>query len=327
MYQYVLKKLKIAVRARYLQAAGLLALPLLGGCTDLRLLDSGGPIGAADRDVILAAFGLMLIVMVPVIVMSLAIPWHYRATNTKATYNPDWKDSNRIETIVWLVPALVVTALAVLVWIATHRLDPYKPIASGQDPVQVEAVSMDWKWLFIYPRLGIATVNQLVFPAKTPLSLHITSDSVMTSFFVPRLGSQIYAMAGMQTRLNLLADKPGKYLGENTQYSGAGFSGMHFDAVAMTRDDFDHWVAKVRRSRLVLDRTQLARLEQPKAWVPVEHYARVTPHLFESIIHRYRPAMSSNAATATPAQATGSGRRSQPVAPPAWQDIDLREGS
>lgn len=272
----------------FLRGTGLLLLPLLSGCSDLRLLEPGGPIGAADRNVILVAFGLMLIVLIPAVIMSFAIPWHYRATNPKAVYAPDWKESNRIEAVVWTVPALIVAALGVLVWISTERLDPYKPIASAQAPVEVEAVSMDWKWLFIYPHLGIATVNQLAFPAKTPLSLRITSDTVMTAFFIPRLGSQIYAMAGMDTRLNLEADKPGKYLGENTQYSGRGFSRMHFDALAMSRTDFNRWVKKVRQSPQVLDHASLAQLEKPSAGVPVEHFSAVSTNLFDSIIAKYK---------------------------------------
>ncbi|MGA7979200.1 MAG: ubiquinol oxidase subunit II [Chromatiaceae bacterium] len=276
------------MRGILFRTAGLLVLPLLSGCSDLRLLEPGGPIGTADRNVILVAFGLMLIVVVPVIIMSLVIPWRYRATNTKAVYAPNWKHSNRIEAVVWTVPTVIVAALGVLVWFSTHRLDPYKPVASTQAPVQVEAVSMDWKWLFIYPKLGIASVNQLVFPAKTPLSLHITSDTVMTSFFIPKLGSQIYAMAGMETRLNLEADNPGKYLGENTQYSGDGFSHMHFDALATSREDFRRWVKKVRQSPKALDRTRLAQLEKPSAKVPVEHFSPVSTNLFDSIMAKYQ---------------------------------------
>jgi cytochrome o ubiquinol oxidase subunit 2 len=300
------------MRRLSLRAAGFLLLPLLSGCSDLRLLEPGGPIGAADRDVILAAFGLMLIVLIPAIIMSIAIPWHYRATNKKAVYAPDWKHSNRIEAVVWTVPALVVAALGLLVWVSTHRLDPYKPIASAQAPVEVEAVSMDWKWLFIYPQLGIATVNQLAFPAKTPLSLRITSDTVMTSFFIPRLGSQIYAMAGMDTRLNLAADKPGKYLGENTQYSGRGFSRMHFDALAMSRKDFNRWVKKVRQSPRVLDRASLAQLEKPSAGVPVEHFSAVSSKLFDSIIAKYKHPSSGRAKTAA-----GSAAVQKPAPAPA----------
>jgi cytochrome o ubiquinol oxidase subunit 2 len=299
--------------------------PLLSGCSDLYILEPKGPIGEAERILILQSFGLMLIVVVPVIVLSILIPWRYRATNTKATYTPDWAHSILIEVVVWLVPALIVGALGVLMWGSTHRLDPYKPIASDVPPLEVEAVSLDWKWLFIYPQLSIATLNQLVFPAKTPLSLRITSDTVMTSFFVPQLGSQIYAMAGMETKLNLEADKTGKYLGENTQYSGNGYSYMRFDAMATTKEDFDRWVEKVKRSPEVLDHERLAEIEKPSARVPVEHFSGVTPKLFDSIIAKY---MSMGGDESMPAAGQGAGtglmdelrfdfeRNSKPGGPP-----------
>ena len=171
---------------------------------------------------------------------------------------------------------------------APRRPNPYKPLVADAPPVRVEAVSLDWKWLFIYPDQGIATVNQLVFPAKTPLSLRLTSDSVMTAFFVPELGSQIYSMAGMQTQLNLMADAPGHYWGDNTQYSGNGFHDMHFEAKAVTPDEFQHWVAQVRRSPHRLDTEGFAQLEQPsKGWVPVKHFSDVVPGLFESIMGKF----------------------------------------
>jgi cytochrome o ubiquinol oxidase subunit II len=272
------------------QAAAIAPTTQVGATTapsGLVVLDPRGPIGEAERTVIFEAVGLMLIVVVPVILLSLWIPRHYRAGNTKAKYDPGWTHSNALEAVVWLVPALIVAALGALVWVSTHRLDPYKPIASTVPPVEVQAISMDWKWLFIYPQFGIATVNQLVFPANTPLSLRITSDSVMTAFFVPQLGSQIYAMAGMETRLNLQADAPGSYLGENSQYSGKGFSQMHFEVRATSREDFDRWVDKVRRSPETLDSDRLVRLERPSTAAPVEHFSQVTANLFETIVGKY----------------------------------------
>jgi len=273
-----------------LRNAGILTLgllPLLAGCSDLRVLQPVGPIGLADRQVILIAFALMMIVVIPVIVMSVAIPWRYRAGNRKAAYKPEWKHSTAIEVVVWLVPALIVAALGVLVWNSTHRLDPYAPLPSSQQPVQVEVVSMDWKWLFIYPQLGIASVNQLVFPTGRPLELRLTSDSVMTSFFIPRLGSQIYAMAGMQTRLNLQADQAGNYLGENSQYSGKGFSFMQFQAEARDAKGFSQWVRQVKDSPKTLDEKGFDRLEKPTMHTPVSHYGKVAPGLFETIVAKF----------------------------------------
>jgi cytochrome o ubiquinol oxidase subunit 2 len=230
----------------------------------------------------------MLIVVIPVLVMSVGIPWRYRASNTKAKYDPEWRHSNLIEAVIWIGPALIVAALGVLVWTSTHRLDPYKALSSERPPVEVEAVSLDWKWLFIYPELGIATVNQLVFPVNTPLSLRITSDTVMTAFFIPQLGSQIYSMAGMETRLNLMADEPGNYWGDNSQYSGNGFHDMHFEAKATTPEAFGQWVDQVKQSSLQLDDAELAKLEKPSAgWVPVAHFSAVKPKLFDSIMGKY----------------------------------------
>jgi cytochrome o ubiquinol oxidase subunit 2 len=298
------------MRRRHLSIIGpglvtLALVPLLGGCSNLLVLEPKGPIGDAERVLILQSIGLMLIVAVPVIAMSIIIPWRYRATNTKATYAPGWTHSNRVEAVVWLVPTLIVAALGFLVWTSTHRLDPYKPIVSDVPPLEVEAVSLNWKWLFIYPRLGIATLNQLVFPTNTPLSLRITSDSVMTAFFVPQLGSQIYAMAGMETKLNLEADETGKYLGENTQYSGSGYSYMNFDAMATSREDFDRWVEKVKRSPEVLNKGRLAEIEKPSARMPVEHFSSVTPKLFEAIIAKYM-SMGRDEPVSMPAAGQGS---------------------
>jgi cytochrome o ubiquinol oxidase subunit 2 len=286
-------------------------LPLLAGCSDLRILEPVGSIGVADRQVILIAFALMMIVVIPVIGMSVAIPWRYRAGNHRAVYKPEWTHSTAVEVVVWLVPALIVAALGLLVWNSTYRLDPYAPLSSSQQPVQVDVVSMDWKWLFIYPQLGIASVNQLVFPTGRPLSLRLTSDSVMTSFFIPRLGSQIYAMAGMQTRLNLQADQAGNYLGENNQYSGKGFSFMQFQAQATDAKGFDQWVQRVRRSPLKLDRTGFAQLERPVMHSPVTHYGKVSPGLFENIMARFG-GMAQDHPMTIPEKAPTAGPSAQP---------------
>jgi cytochrome o ubiquinol oxidase subunit 2 len=182
----------------------LCASAFLQGCSQVLLFDPKGPIGAAERYVIIAAFALMLIVVIPVAVMTLWFPWKYRASNPKATYAPNWSRSGWIEAVVWIVPAIIVTLLGVLVWTHTFRLDPYKPLDADAAPIHIQAVSLDWKWLFIYPDQDMAVVDQMVFPTNVPLDFRITSDTVMTSFFIPQLGSQIYAMAGMQTRLHLI---------------------------------------------------------------------------------------------------------------------------
>lgn len=261
---------------------------LLGGCGHMVLLEPKGPIGAAERSLILTAVGLMLIVVIPVIIMAFLFPWKYRASNTKASYAPKWSHSGKLEWIMWLVPVAIITVLGVLVWNTTHYLDPYKPIDAGLKPVRIEAVSLDWKWLFIYPDQNIATVNRLVFPANVPLSFRITSDTVMTSFFIPQLGSQIYAMAGMQTRLHLMAAEPGTYAGQNQQFSGRGYADMTFKAIATSRKQFEAWVLKVKRSPNNLDLARFEELERPSVGSPVVFFSSVKPDLFEFIIRKYK---------------------------------------
>ena len=265
------------------------AASLIGGCglSTAPLLNPKGPIALAERDLLFDAMAVMLIVVIPVFVLAFWFVWRYRASNKNARYEPDWEYSVGIDSVVWLVPALIVVALGVLSWKATHKLDPYKQLASAVPPLEVEVVAQDWKWLFIYPEHKIAVVNQLVFPSKTPLSLKITSDTVMNSFFIPSLGGQIFAMAGMRTRLNLLADAPGRFVGKNTQYSGDGFSDQHFEAIATSKADFDAWVAKVKQSPDALDPTAYRALAEPSSKHPVTFYSAVEPKLFDKIIAKY----------------------------------------
>jgi len=273
--------------------AAVLAPLLLAGCTPhLALLDPAGPIGAHEKTVLLIAFGLMLLVVVPVFVMTAWFAWHYRASNKKATYRPAWDFSLKLDLVVWLVPALIVTALGILSWETTHSLSPYRALADSKKPVQVEAIAMDWKWLFIYPKRHIATVNRLVFPAGRPVNFKLTSDTVMTSFFIPRLGTQIYAMPGMRTKLHLIADKAGTYTGRNFQLSGRGYSAMHFKAVATTSAKFRQWVKKVRQSDQSLTLGALKQLQKPGIPKHVIHYASVHPHLFQHIIQQFRTAQA-----------------------------------
>lgn len=271
--------------------SGLCGVILLSGCDQMLLFDPKGPIGAEERFVILVSIALMLLVVIPVAVMTVWFPWKYRKSNQQATYAPKWSQSFKLEAVVWLVPAIIVTILSIIVWDTTHRLDPYKPIDTGVKPVNIEVVSLDWKWLFIYPDLNIATVNELVFPAQVPLSFRLTSATVMTSFFIPQLGSQIYAMGGMQTRLHLLADEPGTYAGQNQQFSGDGYANMRFDAIATSREEFHAWVEKVRQSPEALDPARYEALEKPSPSAPVTFFSSVKPGLFDHIIQQFSPAM------------------------------------
>jgi cytochrome o ubiquinol oxidase subunit 2 len=276
--------------------SSLCAAAFLAGCSQMLLLHPKGPIGGAERFVIIAAFVLMLIVVVPVFVMVIWFARRYRASNQKATYRPKWSYSTKIDLAMWLVPLAIVSALGVLSWKATYRLDPYKPIASGVKPITIEIVSLDWKWLFIYPDYHIAAVNQLVFPVKVPLSFRVTSATVLTSFFIPQLGSQIYAMAGRQSRLHLMADEPGTYSGHNQQFSGRGYADMHFKATAASREQFEAWVQKTRKSPDTLNPARYEELAKPSVGHPVTYYSSVTPGLFDHIIHSYRQASATSGA-------------------------------
>jgi cytochrome o ubiquinol oxidase subunit 2 len=280
-----------------------LVLPLaLGGCSDIELFNPKGDIGVQERTLILVALGLMLLVVIPVIVLTLVFAWRYRASNTKATYSPKWAHSGAVESVVWTIPCIIVAFLAVLIWRTTHALDPYKPLEADAAPVRVEVVALNWKWLFIYPDYGIASVNRLEIPVNTPINFSLTSESIMNSFFIPQLGSQIYAMAGMQTQLHLIANSPGTYAGLSSAFSGPGFSDMHFGAVATSRQEFDEWVRRAKASPLSLDNAAYKSLEQPSVKNPVAVYTNVAPGLFEGIVNRYMtapmPHMASNEMTA-----------------------------
>ncbi|MBI4964730.1 MAG: ubiquinol oxidase subunit II [Desulfomonile tiedjei] len=281
-------------RSKYCIFVGILSLcavTVLGGCSTILVLDPKGPIGEAERFVIIAAIVLMLIVVIPVFIMALWFPLKYRASNTESNYMPKWSHSGKIEFFMWAVPVAIVTVLAILAWNTTHSLDPYRPIPSADKPINIEAVCLDWKWLFIYPDHNIATVNQITFPVNVPVSFKITSDTVMASFFIPQLGSQIYAMAGMQTRLHLLADTPGAYAGHNQQFTGRGYADMHFKANAVSREEFESWVQKIGQSPEKLDLERYEKLAKPSdGYHPVTYFSSVKPDLFEYILRKYDPA-------------------------------------
>ncbi|CAD6520260.1 ubiquinol oxidase subunit II [Paraburkholderia sabiae] len=260
---------------------------LLSGCNNLDLLAPKGPIGAAEKSLIATSTWAMLIVVIPVIFLTLLFAWRYRASNKAAEYRPNWSHSTAIEIAVWTIPALIILFLAVLTWKSTHELDPYKPLESDVKPINVEVVALDWKWLFIYPDLGIASVNQLAIPVGTPVNFRITSDTVMNSFFIPQLGGQIYAMAGMQTRLHLLAEEPGDYAGTSANFSGKGFSDMKFRTLAESPEEFNAWVAKARASTDHLDMDRYYAVAKPEEKAAVSYFSSVDPKLFNNIVARY----------------------------------------
>lgn len=262
---------------------------VLTGCSHLPLLFPKGPIGDVNRFAIVAALALMQIVVIPVFVLCIWFARKYRATNTKSRYTPKWSYSKKIDLTIWLVPVAIIIVLGTLSWITTHRIDPYKPIDSEVKPLTIQAVALDWKWLFIYPDHDVAVINQLVFPARVPLNFKLTSDSVMSSFFIPQLGSQIYAMAGRRTRLHLMADQEGTFSGQNQQFSGSGYPDMHFKAIATSPEGFDAWLKKTRQSSDTLDLARYASLAKPSKGYPVTTFSSVKPDLFDYIIGQYRP--------------------------------------
>lgn len=248
------------------------------------MLDPAGPVSAVTRDLFFDAIGLMLVVIVPVFVLTGFILWRYRASNTAAKYTPDWAGSRVIEIAIWFMPVLIVVMLWFVVWGRTHELDPYRPIAATPPPLLVQAVALDWQWLFIYPEDNVASVNRLVFPAGRPLTLAITSDTVMNSLSIPALGGQIYAMAGMETKLNLLADRTGTYDGRNTMFSGDGFSAQSFTAEAVDAAGYDAFLAEARAGNATLDQPGFEALSAPTIAGPAKLYSAVTPGLFQTII-------------------------------------------
>ena len=266
---------------------------LLASCQGV--LDPQGPIASAERLLLINSTAIMLVVVIPVIVATLAFAWWYRASNTHATRSLDESYEGRVEFVTWSIPALTVILLGGVIWIGSHQLDPRAPIPGKSDPLRVDVVALDWKWLFIYPDHGVATVNQLVIPTGTPVEFRLTSATVMNSFFVPQLGSQIYTMGGMTTHLNLLADKAGEYPGFSAMFSGDGFSDMRFIAKAVPARDFNAWLEQTRGTGSALDDASYAELAKPSQNVPPTTYRSVEPKLFERILDQTM-AGSGNAA-------------------------------
>lgn len=263
---------------------------VLSGCSG-GILDPKGQIGLDEKNLIIIATVLMLLVVIPVIVMTLYFAWKYRDTRTQEIYAPKWAHSTKIEAAVWIIPIIIIVILGVITWQSTHELDPYKPLEDKGEHLTVEVVSLNWKWLFIYPEQGIATVNELAFPKDVPVKFKITSDSTMNSFFIPQLGSQIYSMAGMETKLHLIANEAGIYDGFSANYSGAGFSGMKFKAIAtQSNTDFENWVSQVKTNKKQLNQASYQTLAQPSEDHPVTYFGQLQPGLFHSIVMKYMQA-------------------------------------
>jgi len=265
-----------------------LALISLAAC-HTAILTPAGPVGEGNRIVLLDSVAIMLAIVVPTIAAIFAFAYWFRASNTRARYLPDFAYSGRLELIVWSIPALVVFFLGGIAWISSHLLDPAEPLKSKAKPLEVQVVSLDWKWLFIYPDQSVASINRMVVPAGVPLDLKITSASVFNVFFVPRLGSMIYAMYGMRTRLNLQADSPGVYPGLSAHFSGDGFPGMAFDVNAVSPEQFAQWAAATQVTGPVLDEAAYRKLLRQTQNVSPYTYRSVQTGLFEDIVRQKLP--------------------------------------
>jgi cytochrome o ubiquinol oxidase subunit 2 len=253
------------------------------------VLDPKGMVGIAEKTILLDSLAIMLAIVVPTIAATLAFAWWFRASNARATYLPNFEYSGRVELIVWSIPLLTITLLGGVAWIGSHDLDPAKPLASKTPPLEVQVVSLDWKWLFIYPDQRVASVNQLVIPAGVPLHFSLTSASVMSAFFIPQLGSMIYTMNGMRTQLNLHADAPGTFLGLSSNYNGDGFSDMHFDVHAVPAEGFAAWVERTRNTGPALDAASYAALARQSVNTSPLTYRTADPALFRQIVAQHLP--------------------------------------
>jgi cytochrome o ubiquinol oxidase subunit 2 len=257
------------------------------------LLNPKGLIAFQERKLFFDTLALMLIVVIPVIIMSFAFVYHYQVSHRIRDYKPNWAHSHLLESIWWAIPCVIIFVLAVITWIKTHELDPYKTLAGeNQKPLVVQAIALPWKWLFIYPELHIATVNYLEIPVDQPVAFELTTDNVpMSAFFVPQLGSQVFAMTGMRTRLHLLGNEVGIYKGLNTQFNGDGFSDMHFEVHVVSSSDMQHWIEDIKKSPDTLSSSSYETLLTPSEGDKPRLFGNVTENIFDDVIHTYMSSM------------------------------------
>jgi cytochrome o ubiquinol oxidase subunit 2 len=266
----------------------LISAAMLSGCSE-GVLDPQGPVAHAERQILFNSLGIMLAIVIPTILATLGVAYWFRESNKRARYLPDFTYSGRVEVLVWSIPLMTVILVGGVAWVGAHDLDPRKSISPEVKPVTVQVVSLDWKWLFILPDQGIASVNHLTVPVGTPINFELTSSGVMNSFFVPQLGSQIYTMSGMATHVQLQADHPGTYRGLSAQFSGDGFADMRFTVDAVPAQQFEQWVATTRDSGPVLDAQTYAELAKPSEAVTAFTYRAIAPGLFNTILSAGSP--------------------------------------
>ncbi|WOD08983.1 ubiquinol oxidase subunit II [Marinomonas sp. GJ51-6] len=275
------------MKKRLFQSTMLFSLALLLSGCDLALFDSSGVTGKEIGDTILLTMGLMLIVVIPTILMSIWIPYKYHSSKADESYDPEWEHSSKIEFFAWGVPVVIIVILATITYFTSYSLDPRKELASDKEPLTVQVVAMDWKWLFLYPEEKIAVVNEVAFPVDRPVEFLVTSQSTMNSFFIPKLGGQIYAMAGMENRMNLMGTEIGEYRGISANYSGFGFAGMRFKAKVTSEEDFGKWVESVKASGQVLTDAEYDRLIEKTRDHKVEYFSSIDPLQFKNIIESF----------------------------------------
>lgn len=284
----------ISVRT-FLRCAAMLGFAaLLAGCNTV-VLSPPGDVAAQQGRLIIVATVLMLIVVIPVFAMIFWFAWRYRASNRTAKYTPDWDHSTQLELVIWGVPLLIIIALGAVTWISTHLLDPYRPldriapgrpVPEGVEPLEVQVVSLDWKWLFIYPEYGVASINEMAAPVDRPLHFRLTSSTTMNAFYVPALVGMIYTMPGMQTQIYAVMNEEGDYPGLSSHYSGEGFSHMRFNFRAMSDAGFSEWIQAARTQGNALTRTRYLELEVPSSREPTQLFSSVDSGLFDAAINR-----------------------------------------
>ncbi|MGC1177035.1 MAG: ubiquinol oxidase subunit II [Candidatus Saccharimonadales bacterium] len=255
--------------------------------SNFAVLNPMGEVAAKERNLLIFTVLLGLLVVVPVFIMTFTIAWKYREGNTKANYKPDWDHNLAAETLWWGIPSTIIVLLSVITWNSSHALDPHKPLSAAAPPMTIQVVALNWKWLFIYPRQGVASVNEVHLPVNQPVTFEITADAPMNSFWIPQLGGQIYAMPGMSTRLNLMATKAGAYKGSSANLSGKGFAGMKFTAIASSQTDLKLWLASAQRSSSALDAAAYHRLAQPSENNKPTLYSSAESALYDRVVMKY----------------------------------------
>jgi cytochrome o ubiquinol oxidase subunit 2 len=272
--------------AAFVVIAGIAAAVHFSGAS-IPILEPRGIIARQQKQLLVITILLMLIVVLPVFALTFGIAWKYRSTNTKAKYMPNWDSNRKLEILWWGIPCAIILTLAIITWVTSHSLDPFKPLAADKSPLTIQVVALQWKWLFIYPNAAIGSVNELHIPVDRPVTFEITSDAPMNSFWIPSIAGQVYAMSGMTTKLNVMADTIGEYRGSSANISGEGFAGMHFKVLVQTERDFNDWLAQTANASATLDKAEYAKLAQPSKDNPSKQYTSVAPGLYSSIIDKY----------------------------------------